>query len=138
MAAQLFPFVQLDFPFPLGPADGRYLARPREEGGGVEVMVLRTLEAEPKPGKRPRRVEESEPEPEPAPVARVTVVGAEAFDSEEAAKSWLAEACVDSDEHVERGLRSLNRILQGHRIAAHDPYVREVSRGQAHRVRIGF
>ncbi len=39
---------------------------------------------------------------------------------------------------MERGLRSINRVLHGHRIAAHDPYVREVSLGQAHRVRIGF
>jgi hypothetical protein len=101
-------------------------------------MVLVTLDAERKPGKRPRRVEESEPEPEAAPVSRVTVIGAEAFEGEDAARSWLTEACGDPEEHLERGLRSLNRVLQAHRIAAHDPYVREVSRGQAHRVRIGF
>jgi hypothetical protein len=138
MAGQLFPFLQLDFPFPLGPVDGRYLARPSQEGGGVEVMVLRTLDAERKPGRRPRRVEGTEAEPESAPVSRVTVIGAEAFSDEDAARAWLNETCQDPEDDVDRALRSLNRVLQGHRIAAHDPYVREVSRGQAHRVRIGF
>jgi hypothetical protein len=138
VAGQLFPFLQFDFPFPLGPADGRYLARPGQEGGGVEVMVLRTLDAERKPGRRPRRIDESEPEPEAAPMSRVTVIGAEAFEGEEAARSWLADACDGPDGGVEQALRSINRLLQGHRIASHDPYVREVSRAHAHRVRIGF
>jgi hypothetical protein len=138
MAGQLFPFVQLDFPFPLGPADGRYLARPGQPERDVEVIVLRTLDAEPKPGRRPRRVDAGEPAPEAAPVSRVTIVGAEAFADEEAARAWCAEACASPEEHVEGALRSINRILHGHRIATHDPYVREVSRRQAHRVRIGF
>ena len=137
-AGPLFPFLQFDFPFSLGPADGRYLARPLETGAGTEVMVLRTLDAEPKPGRRPRRVDESEPNPEGAPISRVTVIGAEAFSDEDAARSWMTEACSDPEEHVEPALRSINRILHGHRIASHDPYVREVSREQAHRVRIGF
>jgi hypothetical protein len=138
VAGQLFPFLQLDFPFPLGPADGRYLARPSQEGDSVEVMVLRTLDAERKPGRRPRRVEAQEAEPEAAPMSRVTVIGAEAFAGEDAAREWLTAACDDPEEDMERGLRSINRVLHGHRIAAHDPYVREVSLRQAHRVRIGF
>src|SRR4051812_7843249 len=101
-------------------------------------MVLRTLEAERKPGKRPRRVDDAEPEPEPAPISRVTVIGAEEFTDEEAASRWLEAACRASEDDVERALRSINRALQGHRIATHDPYVTEVSREQAHRVRIGF
>jgi len=137
-AGQLFPFLQFDFPFSLGPADGRYLARPLETGAGTEVMVLRTLEAERKPGRRPRRLEESEPDREGAPISRVTVIGAEPFSDEDAARSWMTDACGDPEEHVEPALRSINRVLHGHRIASHDPYVREVSRGQAHRVRIGF
>jgi hypothetical protein len=138
VAGQLFPFCQLDFPFRLGPADGRYLARPRDEDDGIEVMVLRTLEAERKPGKRPRRIDDAEPEPEPAPISRVTVIGAQEFADEEAAGCWLEAACRASEDDVERALRSINRALQGHRIATHDPYVTEVSRDQAHRVRIGF
>src|SRR4051794_10661572 len=138
MAGQLFPFCQLDFPFRLGPVDGRYIARPREGDENVEVIVVRTLDAERKPGKRPRRLEAGETGPETAPVSRVTVIGATAFEDEDAARAWLASACRSPEEDIERALRSLNRALQGHRIAAHDPYVAEVSRGQAHRVRLGF
>ena len=45
MPEQLFVFIQLEFPWALGPADGRYLLR-RDPGSEPErVVVLGTLDA---------------------------------------------------------------------------------------------
>ena len=45
MPQQLFVFVQLEFPWKLGPADGRYLLRREDDGEPEHVVVLGTLEA---------------------------------------------------------------------------------------------
>ncbi|MCW3019306.1 MAG: hypothetical protein JWN10_1614, partial [Solirubrobacterales bacterium] len=45
MPQQLFVFIQLEFPWALGPADGRYLLRRSEDGEPERVVVLGTLEA---------------------------------------------------------------------------------------------
>ena len=89
-------------------------------------------------GRRRRRAVEAAPEPEPEPVltTRATLVDAAALDGDEAAAAWLADA--DLEALAGDALMRLNRVLHAHRVAAADPYVREVARGQALVVRVGF
>jgi hypothetical protein len=124
----------------LGPVDGRYLTRPDDTGGAAqEVIVFRTLAVERRPARRVKRAEGDEQDIGTAPLSRVTVIGAQRLTDADAAREWLGRARgKEAESEVERALRCINRAVQGHRIAAHDPYVGEVSRGQAHRVRIGY
>jgi len=62
MAMRLFIFIQLEFPWALGPADGRYLLRAGAEAEPERVLVLGTLtegrrsqRREPRSGHRPAR-----------------------------------------------------------------------------------
>ena len=101
-------------------------------------MVLRTLDADRKPGKRPRRVRRASHGGGGAGFAgdgdRRGGIRRRGVGRKLAQRSLRRQP----EEQVERALRSLNRVLHGHRIASHDPYVREVTRSQAYRVRIGF
>ena len=45
MPLQLFVFLQLEFPWALGPADGRYLLRDGPGGEPERVVVVETLRA---------------------------------------------------------------------------------------------
>jgi hypothetical protein len=45
MPQQLFVFIQLEFPWRLGPADGRYLIRRASDDEPERVVVLGTLAA---------------------------------------------------------------------------------------------
>jgi hypothetical protein len=135
-----FGFVQFEFAFPLGPADGRYLRR-RPGGGEPErIVALRTLGATERRrfrGRRPQAASE-EAEPEPVPTVRATLIEAEPLQDPE---GWLANLRSDAkarDAYTERGLRELNAVLRAHRAAAADPYAREVSRGHANVVRVGY
>ena len=64
-AGQLFRFCQLDFPFALGPADGRYLRARRRRARTLDVVVFATLaraaRAAALRGAPRRRAEPSEP-----------------------------------------------------------------------------
>jgi hypothetical protein len=108
------------------------------------VIVFRTLGAPlraPRRGRRPKPLEASAAEPEPVALSRATVVAADSFASEDAARAWLDEACRDEarrEEEVAWALRSLNRAVHAQRIAAADPYVHDVCRSQARQVRLGF
>jgi hypothetical protein len=150
--AQLFVFLQLEFPWILGPADGRYLLR---DGPGAEperVVVLDTLAAaragsDPREARRPAgrllrrgatRETQTSPEPEPEPVAttRVTVVDPVPLSAETQARAWLEG--LDREHDVDAAVAILNRVLHSHRIAAADPYVREVASTQALVIRGGW
>ena len=135
-----FGFVQFEFAFPLGPADGRYLRR-RPGGGEPErIVALRTLGARERRllgGRRPQAVQEA-PEPEPVPTVRATLIEADPLEDPE---GWLDALRSDGDAraaYVDRGLGELNAVLRAHRAAAADPYVREVSRPHANVVRVGY
>lgn len=140
MAAQLFGFVQFEFPFALGPPDGRYVIR---GPGGLpsHVVVIATLGA---PERRSllarsrRRPKATAPEPGPEPVltSRITMVDAEPFPDRAAADRW--RGAVDAGAHAELALRVVNEVLHAHRAAAADPYVREVGMDQALVVRVGI
>jgi hypothetical protein len=148
---QLFVFLQFEFPWALGPSDGRYLLRDGPDGEPERVVVVETLTGgrpTPLPNEsggwfsrrrdRPRREHAVAPEPPPAEVAttRVTVIDPVPLSAEGQARAWLEE--LDRERDVAAAVAILNRVVHMHRIAAADPYVREVSAAQALVIRAGW
>jgi hypothetical protein len=140
MGTPLFLFMQMEFPWELGPADSRYLLRESADGAPQRVVVLDTLGAArgrrrgPLGSRRPQ----VEPEPEPRPVAttRVTVIDPEPVTAERQARAWLAG--LDIEHEARAAAASVNRVLFAHRIATADPYVHELSPAQSLVVRAGW
>jgi len=151
MPQRLFVFVQLEFPWALGPADGRYLLRAGADRGPERVLVLGTLgaaRAALAPG-RPsavgrlggrvasrRRTVPAQPEPAPVVTARATIIDPVSLSAERQAQAWLAD--LDPEREVAAAVAVLNRALHAQRIAAADPYAREVSPAQALAIRAGW
>ena len=137
-----FPFVQFEFAFPLGPADGRYLRRVEAGGEAERVMVLRTVGAPQRRRfrrRRPRRVDRAEPAA--VPTVRATVIRPAEFVSDDDADGWLARMRRDGEQReleVADAARALNFMLRAHRAAAADPYVRDVVAEAATVVRVGY
>jgi hypothetical protein len=149
--AQLFVFLQFEFPWTLGPSDGRYLLRDGPDGEPERVVVVETLTGgRPAPianqssgwftrrRDRPRREHDAAPEPPPAEVrtTRVTVIDPVPLSAEGQARAWLEE--LDRERDVATAVAIVNRVVHMHRIAAADPYVREVSAAQALVIRAGW
>jgi hypothetical protein len=137
-----FLFVQMEIPWVLGPADGRYLLRDREEEPR-HVVVLGTLDGRPlrlrgRRGGRARTGREVPAEPEAARVAitRATVVDPVPVAAEAQARAWLREMDVEREMWAATGV--VNEVLSAHRIAAADAYVNAVSPAQALVVRAGW
>lgn len=142
MSERWFLFVQLEIPWVLGPADGRYLLRDEEEEPR-HVVVLGTLDGRPLRlrglrGGRARKGREVPPEPEATRVAitRATVVDPVPVAAQTQAEAWLRELDVEREMWAATGV--INEVLSAHRIAAADPYVNAVSPGQALVVRAGW
>lgn len=128
--------MQFEFPWALGPPDGRYLVREAPGEPPSHVLVLATLGAmERRRLPRGRGARTVPPEPPPAPVttARATVIEAEPVPVAEAER-WLAAAGPDE---AERALAQLARAVRAHRIASADPSVREPALAQALVMRAG-
>lgn len=149
MPKPLFVFIQFEFPWTLGPADGRYLVRRHKDREPERVVVLGALEAARQPlagpttlgllpGRRGKRTPVVPAGPQPAPVAttRVTVIDPVSLSVESQARAWLAE--LDRDREVQAAVAILNRVVHSHRIATADPYIREVSPAQALVIRAGW
>jgi hypothetical protein len=153
MPLQLFVFLQLEFPWALGPADGRYLLRNGPDAEPERVVVLETLTAgqtasgldaadagSPGGWLRRRVVRERPvaPQPDPTPVqtTRVTVIDPVPLSAEIQAKAWLDE--LDRDRDIEAAVAIANRVVHYQRLAAADPYAREVSHAQALTIRAGW
>jgi hypothetical protein len=148
MTERLFLFVQMEFPWELGPPDGRYLLRARQGAEAERVVVLGTLSAQRRApargvlaggGRRARaRGRTAAPEPEPAPVAtaRATIVDPVSLSAERQAQAWLSD--LDGEREIGAAVEVLNRVLHFHRIAAANPYVHEVSPDQALVIRAGW
>jgi hypothetical protein len=148
MSERLFLFVQMEFPWELGPPDGRYLMRARADSDAEHVVVLDTLGAQRRTNARERRWTPArrsrsrgrpiEPEPEPTAVitARATVVDPISLSAERQAQAWLSE--LDGEREVRTATAVLNRVLHFHRIASADPYVHEISPDQALVIRAGW
>jgi hypothetical protein len=137
---RLFTFVQMELPWELGPADGRYLLRKSEGPDGNEpehVIVLSTIGAERRGmlGKR-SRTRRADPEPASVPVARATVVDPVPLSLQTQASAWLKQLDPEREAHAAAGV--LNRVLYAHRIAGAAPHIHEISPAQALVVRAGF
>lgn len=132
--------MQFEFPWALGPEPGRYTIRERLGEAPAHVLVLNLLGAPQRRllDRRRRAAVAAPPDPPPEPVttSRATLVDTAALDGPDVAAAWLAGA--DADALAGAALRRLNRVLHANRIAAADPYAREVSREQALVVRVGF
>jgi hypothetical protein len=131
--------VQLELPWELGPADGRYVLR-GHAGEPEHVLVLQTLSAIPRRARaslRRRRGRRAAPEPVAAsvPVTRATLVGAVPIGGDDVAAAWLAGA--DLAAEVRTAVDVLNRVLHAERIVRADPFVREVAAEQALAIRVG-
>ena len=140
MPARFFTFVQMELPWELGPADGRYLVRRGEGPDGGEpqhVVVLSTVGAERRGllGGR-SRTRRTDAEPALVPVARATIVDAVPLSADRQARTWLRQ--LDPEREAEAAAGVLNRVLWAHRIAAAVPHLHEVSPTQALAIRAGF
>jgi hypothetical protein len=148
MSDRLFLFTQFEFPWELGPPDGRYLMREHEGADPERVVVLSTLGAQRRAPARGqllsaatrsrtrRRPAPSEPEPAPVATTRATLVDPVSVSAERQARAWLSD--LDGEREIEAAAAVLNRVLHFHRIAAADPYVHEVSPDQALVIRAGW
>jgi hypothetical protein len=104
------------------------------------VLVISGIDA-PRRARRgsSRRPRVAEPGAAPVEVTRATLVGATTLDGEAAAESWLARASgADAASTVADALAVLNRALHARRVAAADPYAREVVASDAIVTRIGY
>jgi hypothetical protein len=153
MPQRLFVFVQMEFPWLLGPVDSRYLLRGSTDGEPQHVVVIETLAtaradaARTRLGSRAslrRRAAaqgagaELEPQPQPERVSstRVTVIDPVPLSAENQARAWLDD--LDGARDVHAAVTVVNRVLYAHRIASADAYVHEVSAAQALVVRAGW
>ncbi|HEY2768385.1 MAG TPA: hypothetical protein VGI76_09010 [Solirubrobacteraceae bacterium] len=148
MAERLFLFIQMELPWELGLADGRYLLRAEGNREPERVVVLGTLGAAQRgqaPGSparyrglaaRRRPPVEPEPEPTPVTVTRTTVIDPVSVAAEGQARAWLSG--LDAERETDVAAAALNRMLTAHRIATADPYVRELSPAQALVIRAGW
>ncbi|HKG02418.1 MAG TPA: hypothetical protein VKB03_04505 [Conexibacter sp.] len=130
-----FRFVQFEFPWALGPADGRYVVRDAADATPSHVLVLATLGAPERRRLRDRRARPVAAEPPPSPVttARATVVDAVPVSIAEAER-WLVDA---GPNDAERALAQVARAVRAHRLASGDPAVHEPALAQALVVRAG-
>jgi hypothetical protein len=114
------------------------------EADQLDVVTFKTLGA-PRGarlrGRRPKRTEAGPLDPNPVAITRVTVIPALGFDDEGAATSWLDRCRGDEDEReqaTESAIQVANRAVHAHRLSAADPFAQEVTRAQAHTVRLGY
>jgi hypothetical protein len=148
MPDHLFVFIQLEFPWELGPPDGRYLMRAQEGGEPERVVVLGTLGASIRSAMRSKRrragsravarggTVAAEPPPPAVPTSRATIIDPTPVAAERQAKAWLRD--LDPELAVSAEVAVLNRVLYSHRISTANPYVHEVSPSQALTIRAGW
>lgn len=140
-ADSLFRFVQVEFAWPLGPPDGRYLLRPagNPDAPPAHVIVFNTLGAvERRRLAALRKQRDAPPQPDPTPVStgRATVIDvAEPLADADRARAWLRGA---GEEELADGLAVLNRALHAFRLVTADPNLHTVGRRQALVARVGF
>ena len=139
-SSRRFRFVQAEFPWILGPEPGRYVIREHLGEGVRWILVLRTLGAPERrllAARRARRRDVAPtPPPEGVPTSRASLIDTNALPGSDAAARWLESA--DLIELANEAMARCNRVLQAHRIATADPYLREVALGQALVVRVGY
>ncbi len=140
MPVRLFTFIQMELPWELGPADGRYLLRKPVGPEGNEpqhVVVLSTVGAERRGllGGR-SRTRRTDAQAAPVPVARATIVDPVPLSVDTQARKWLEQ--LDPEREALAAASVLNRVLWAHRIAGAAAHIHEVSPTQALVVRAGY
>ena len=139
--APQFRFVQVEFAWPLGPPDGRYLLRPpeRPEADPAHVIVFATLGAPERrrlTTVRKQRDAPARPAPRPVATGRATVIDvARPLSDSARARAWLQQA---GEDELDGGLQVLNRALHAFRLVTADPHLHTVGRRQALVARVGF
>jgi hypothetical protein len=88
-------------------------------------------------GRRRPRTAAPGAQPDAVEVTRATVIHTDPL-PDDGARGWLDAAVRDHEKTVGDALALLNRTIQGHRLAASDPYVAEVGRHQALATRVGY
>lgn len=138
-APALFAFVQVEVPWVLGPADGRYIVR-GHAGEPEYVLVIGTLAAPvhrrgPLARRSARRARPVAPSSAPATAiaTRATLIGARPLTMP--GERWLREA--DLQAEADRGITVLNRVLHAQRIATADPAVGALTHARTIAVRVG-
>ncbi len=141
MPERLFLFVQLEFPWELGPPDGRYLLRGGPEREPEHVVVLSTVGATRRPegmlrARRRTRSRPAVPEPAPVAVTRATVIDPIAVAGDAQARAWLQQ--LDPEHQTRAAVGVLGEVLHAYRIATADPYIHEPSPARALVIRAGW
>jgi len=139
LSDKLFRFVQFEYPWPLGPDEGRYLLR---DHAGEEAHHVLVIAAWATKVSRASRRWGREPPPDNVPaetgLSRATLVETTVVTEPEGA-AWLEQvATLEAEAAIVDGLHLLNGALRAFRAAAADPFVREVTARQALTVRVGF
>ena len=131
--------MQWEFAGQIGPEAGRYVIRRYAGDDARHVVVIGDLEAPRRRRLARGRAKRAAPGAAPGmvEVTRATVITTDPL-PEDGAAAWLEAAVRDRDATVGDALALLNRAIHGHRLAARDPYVAEVSAGQALATRIGY
>jgi hypothetical protein len=127
MPERLFLFIQLEFPWRLGPADGRYLLRTRggqtptqlaelgagEAGEPERVIVLGTLGAGRRaelglrrPARRRQRPRPTTPDPALVDTMRATIIDPVPLSAERQAQAWLADLDAEREVHAALVIRA--------------------------------
>jgi hypothetical protein len=137
MPERLFLFMQMEFPWELGPSDGRYMLREQAGAEPKRIVVFGTLGAVQR-RRRGSRGGRSQTTAEAAQVTttRATVIDPISVSSDRQAKAWLAS--IDSELETQNAVAVLNRVLFAQRIASANPYVHEVHSDQALIIRAGW
>lgn len=114
------------------------------DAGAADVLVM-AVQGVPQGRRRLRRkarVLEPDTEPDDVPIQLASYVEASApMQDDREARERLEEVAQLTElqaRWVDEGLSVLNRAIAGHRAGAGDPYVLEVARRDARKVRIGF
>jgi hypothetical protein len=130
----LFRFLQLELPFGLGPADGRWLLR-RDRDLLERIIVLRTVGSR-RADAPARRKRDDDALAAAVQIARATIIDPAPFALRSEADAWLAT--IDPAEGAQDAIRWLNRLLHAQRIAAADPYLEELGPEHPLAIRAGY
>lgn len=164
--SRLFPFVQFEFTHAIGPPPGFYVVREGGDGApapaaaappdpnaaaalpdlaSADVLAIRVTAAAPVQSRflrtRSKKVA-ADDMPRDVPLSLVTVIrGTQMLPDASAAGAFLAElrgADAEREQWADAGLATVNVAVEAYRAAAADPYVIEVTRGDARVARIGW
>jgi hypothetical protein len=130
-------------PGQLGLDDGRYLLHSDQDEQAETVVVVQSLGGATRarrPRRRRARPVQPGADPPEVPFTRLTVITAERSELQDAARQ-LQHAAADpeaAEAAIAAGLRAVNAVLRGHRVATHDPYDHEIGREAALVARVGY